>query len=206
MRVHGWTHVDLSFFVVDFFFLVQSTKDHPGTCSIFVSSWKDHYSVRYGTDAYCAYLALKRRPHYLCEWMTCSLVGIFDRKQDLNLLNRVCVFWADRKNQDGRPGLWLTETFSISFLQPLTHFNESWQQGISQRPLPRCFVFRTNWKTKMAALAFDCLWHFRLFLCNRWIEFKDTWHEARTLDPLPSLCFSGPSENQDGSPGFDLHS
>ena len=34
-----------------------------------------------------------------------------DRKQDLNVLYQVSVFRADRKKQDGRPGLWLAETF-----------------------------------------------------------------------------------------------
>ena len=42
-----------------------------------------------------------------------------DRKQDLNVLYQVCVFRADRKKQDGRPGLWLAETFSTSSLKPL---------------------------------------------------------------------------------------
>ena len=42
-----------------------------------------------------------------------------DRKQDLNVLYQVCVFRADRKKQDGRPGLWLAETFSTSHLKPL---------------------------------------------------------------------------------------
>ena len=42
-----------------------------------------------------------------------------DRKQDLNVLYQVCVFRADRKKQDGRPGLWLAETFLTSPLKPL---------------------------------------------------------------------------------------
>ena len=78
-----------------------------------------------------------------------------DRKQDLNALYQVCVFWADRKN-------------------------------------------------KMAALASDWLRHFRLLLWNRWKEFKETWQEARLQHPLPSLCFSGRSEKQDGRPGLWL--
>ena len=64
------------------------------------------------------------------------------RKQDLNALYQVCVFWADRKN-------------------------------------------------KMAAPASDWLRHFRLLLWNRSMEFKETWQEARSESPLPSLCFSG---------------
>ena len=35
-------------------------------------------------------------------------------------------------------------------------------------------------------------------------EFNETWQEARSQRPLPSLCFSGWSENQDGHPGLWL--
>ena len=41
----------------------------------------------------------------------------------------------------------------------------------------------------MAALAPDWLRHFRLLLWNRWMEFNETWQEARSQRPLPSLCF-----------------
>ena len=78
-----------------------------------------------------------------------------DRKQDLNVLYQVCVFWADRKN-------------------------------------------------KMAALASDWLRHIWLLLRNRWTEFNETWQEARSQCPLPSLCFSGRSENKNGCPGWFL--
>ena len=50
----------------------------------------------------------------------------------------------------------------------------------------------------MAALASDWLRHFRLLCRNRWIEFNETWQEARSQRPLPSLCFAGRSEKQDG--------
>ena len=33
---------------------------------------------------------------------------------------------------------------------------------------------RADWKTKMAALAFDGLKHFRFLLCSRWTEFNET--------------------------------
>ena len=65
-------------------------------------------------------------------------------------------------------------------------------------------VFRTDRKNKMAALASDWLRHFRLLLWNRWTEFNETWQEARSQHPLPSLCFSGWSEKQDGRPGLWL--
>ena len=78
-----------------------------------------------------------------------------DKKQDLNSLYQVCVYWADRKN-------------------------------------------------KMAAMSSDWLRHFRLLLWNCWTEFNETWQEARSQHPLPSLCFSGWSEKQDGRPSLWL--
>ena len=36
------------------------------------------------------------------------------------------------------------------------------------------------------------------------MEFNETWQEARVQYPLPSLCFSGQSEKQDGCPGLWL--
>ena len=65
-------------------------------------------------------------------------------------------------------------------------------------------VFRADRKTKMAALAADWLRHFRLLLWNQWTEFNETWQEARSQRPLPSLCFSGRSKKQDGRPGLWL--
>ena len=65
-------------------------------------------------------------------------------------------------------------------------------------------VFRADRKNKMAALASDWLRQFRLLFWNRWTEFNETWQEARSNRPLPSLCFSGLSEKQDGRPGFWL--
>ena len=46
--------------------------------------------------------------------------------------------------------------------------------------------------------------HFRLLLWNRRTEFNETWQEARSQRPLPSLCFSCRSEKQDGRPGLWL--
>ena len=65
-------------------------------------------------------------------------------------------------------------------------------------------VFRADRKNKMAALASIMLRHFRLLLWNRWMEFYKTWQEARSQYPLPSLCFSGKSEKQNGRPGLWL--
>ena len=65
-------------------------------------------------------------------------------------------------------------------------------------------VFRADQKNNLAALASDWLRHFRLLLWNRRTEFSETWQEARSQCPLPSLCFLGWSEKQDGRPGLWL--
>ena len=63
-------------------------------------------------------------------------------------------------------------------------------------------VFRANRKNKMAALAFDWLRQFRL-LYNRWTEFNETWQEARSECPLPSLCFRANRKNKMAALAFD---
>ena len=160
-------------------------------------------------------------------------------------------FLGRSEKQDGRPGLWLAETFSTSPLKPLNgiqrnltgskistsstkfvffgpigktrwppwpligwdifDFSETaeWNSTKLDRKqdlniLYQVCVFRADRKIKMAALASDWLRHFRLFLWNRWTEFNETWQEARSQRPLPSLCFSGRSEKQDGRPGLWL--
>ena len=50
----------------------------------------------------------------------------------------------------------------------------------------------------MATLASDWPRHFHLLLWKCWTEFNETWPQR----PLPSLCFSGLSEKQDGRPGL----
>ena len=64
-------------------------------------------------------------------------------------------------------------------------------------------VFRANRKSKMAAQASDWLRHFQL-LENCLMEFNETWQEASSQRPLPSLWFSGGLEKQDGRPGLWL--
>ena len=48
-----------------------------------------------------------------------------DRKQDHNVLYQVCVFSGRSEKQDGRPGLWLAETFSTSPLKPLNRIQRN---------------------------------------------------------------------------------
>ena len=173
-----------------------------------------------------------------------------DRKQDLNVLYQVSVFQAEREKQDGRPGLWLVETFFTSPLKPLNGIQQNltgskismsyikfvffgsigkrrwlhwsligwdifdFSSETAERNstkldrkqdlnvLYQVSVFQAERKNKMAALASDWLRHFLLHLWNHWTEFNKTWQEARSQCPIPSLCFSGRSEKQDGCLGF----
>ena len=158
-------------------------------------------------------------------------------------------FSGQSEKQDGRPGLWLAETFSTSSLKPLngiqrnltgskistssTKFvffgpirktrwppwpligwdifdfsSETAERNSTKldrkqdlNVLYQVCVFRADGKNKMPALASDRLRHFRLLLWNRWTEFNEALQEARSQRRLPSLCFSGRSEKQDGRPG-----
>ena len=110
--------------------------------------------------------------------------------------------WSEK--QDGRPGLWLAETFSTSPLKPLNGIQRN-LTGSKDLNVPyQVCVFRDDRKNKMAALASDWQRHFRLLLWNRWTEFNETWQERRSQRPLPSLCFSDRLEKQDGHPGLWL--
>ena len=110
-------------------------------------------------------------------------------------------FLGRSEKQDGRPGLWLAETFihfsSETFERNSTKLDRKQDLNV----LYQVCVFRADRKNKMAALASDWLRRFRLLL---WMEFNETWQEPRSQRLLPSLCFSGRSEKQDGRPGLWL--
>ena len=59
-------------------------------------------------------------------------------------------------------------------------------------------VFRVDPKNTIATLASDWLRRFRLLLWNRCTEFNETWQEARSQCPLPSLCFWADRKNKIG--------
>ena len=113
-------------------------------------------------------------------------------------------FSGRSENQDSRPGLWLAETFSTSPLKSLNGIQRNLTGSKISTSSTKFVFFRPIAKNKMAVLASDWLRHFRLLLLNRWTEFNETWQEARSQRPLPSLCFSGRSEKQDGRPGLWL--
>ena len=113
-------------------------------------------------------------------------------------------FSGRSEKQDGRPGLWLAETFSTSSLKPLNGIQRNLTGCKISMSSTKFVFFRVYRKNKMAALASDWLRHFRLLLWNRWTEFNETWQEARSKRLLPSLCYWGRSQKQDGRPGLWL--
>ena len=119
------------------------------------------------------------------------------------LLPSLC-FSGGSEKQNGSHGLWLAETFSISPLIPLNGIQRNMTGSKISKSSTKFVFFKADLKNKMAVLASDWLRHFRLLLWNRWTEFKETWQEARSQRPLPSLCFSGRSEKQDGRPSLWL--
>ena len=71
-----------------------------------------------------------------------------DRKQDFNVLHQVCVFRAERKKQDGHPGLWLAATFSTSPLKLLNRI----QRNLTGRKISTFStksVFFLGWSEKI---------------------------------------------------------
>ena len=116
------------------------------------------------------------------------------------LLPRLCFSGQSGKKQNGRPGLWLAETFSTSPLKPLKGIRRNLIGSKISTPSTKFVFFMVDRKNKMATPAYDMLRHFQLFLRKRWIEFNKTWQEARSQQSLPGLRFSGWSEKQDSRP------
>ena len=116
-----------------------------------------------------------------------------DRKQDLNVLYKVCVFLPIGKT-------WLPPWPLIGW-DIFDFSSETAEQNSTKldrkrdlNVLYRVCVFRAN--RKKAALASDWLRNFRLSFRNRWTEFNETWQEA-DLNVHYKGFFPGRSENQD---------
>ena len=71
-----------------------------------------------------------------------------------------------------------------------TNFNRKQDLNV----LCRVWVFSSRSEKQDRRPASD--WHFRLLPWNRWIELNETWQEARSQRPVPSLCLSGRSEKK----------
>ena len=114
-----------------------------------------------------------------------------DRKQDLNVLNRFCVVGGRSEKQDGRPGLWLAETFSTSPLKPLN--------GIQGN--------LTGSKISTSSSEFVFFGPISKQKCPPWPIPQNggtLYSGAQYVALWASCCFSGRSEKQDGRHGLWL--
>ena len=104
-------------------------------------------------------------------------------QQKLNVLYEICVFQDDGKTKM----ITLASDWLIHFWCHLcNHWIEFKKIDRKQdlHVLYQVCVLRTDQKTdqktKMVALASDWLRYFRLLLCNHWMEFNETWPEAKS--------------------------
>ena len=100
-----------------------------------------------------------------------------DRKQDLNVLYQVC-FLGRSEKQDGRPGLWLAETFSTSPLKPLNGIQRNSTGSKISLSSTKFVFFGPIGKTTWLPWPLIGWGIFLLLLWNRWTEFNETWQEA----------------------------
>ena len=143
------------------------------------------------------------------RWPPWSLIGIdifdfssetaernstkLDRKQDRNVLYQVCLFWADRKKQNGRPGLWLAETISTSPLKPLNGI----QRNFTRSKIPTSLSFSCRSEKQ------DCcpgLWLAEIFSTSlkplNGFQRNLTWSKISTSST--KFVFFGPISKQKG--------
>ena len=98
-------------------------------------------------------------------------------------------FSGGSEKQNSRPGPWLAETFSTFSLKPLNGIQKNLTGTKISTSSTEFLIFGPIGKNKMAPLASDLLRHFWLLLWNCWIEFNETWQEARSQCSLPSVFF-----------------
>ena len=127
-----------------------------------------------------------------------------DRKQDLNVLYQVCVFRADQKKQDGRPGLWLAEIFWTSPLEPLNGIQRNLTGSKISTSSTKFVFFRADRKNKMAALPLIG-WDIFNFSSETTERNSLKLDRKQDLNVLYQVCvFRADQKKQDGRPGLWL--
>ena len=106
------------------------------------------------------------------------------------------------EKQDGRPSLWLAETFSTSLLKLLNGIQRNLTGSkISTPNVPyQVCDFWADGKNKMAALASDWLRFFRLLLWNH-VRNSTKLDKKHDINVLYQVCFLGQLVNINGCPG-----
>ena len=176
--------------------------------SVSVHSVFGHFSVVlwYIYLKFCIKICLGKVQLRLLSHLTKFCVS-YCRKQDLNVLYQVCVFF-EPIGKSRWPHWPLIGWDIFDFLSETADGIQRNLTGSMVLTSSTQFVlFRADLKNKMAALASDWLTHFRL-LCNRWTELNETWQEARFYSSFTEFVFFGPIGKTRGLPwpliGWDI--
>ena len=147
---------------------------------VFVADWKTKMAVL-ASDIFSTF--------FLNRWTDFNDTWQEARSQRLLLR----LWFSDRLEiYDGHSGPWLAERFSTFSVKPLRGNQRNLKGSKISTSSTKFRFFQADWKSKMTVLVSDLLRHFRLLLLTRLTEFTETWQEARSQRPLPSLCFLGP--------------
>ena len=149
-----------------------------------------HFGIRY-TETFPSYLQQLYR-------LKRNLMGIKHSASTTKFM-----LFGPIGHKNGRPSLWLADTFTVSLLQLFNDFCTHLTENKSSSS-PTKFVFCADPSTQMAAVTSDWRKHFWL-LSNCWTcwkDFDETLQEASAQCPLSILCLSSRSVNKDGRPGL----
>ena len=127
----------------------------------------------------------------------------FDRTQVLNALHQVCVLCRS-EIQDGRPGLWLAETFFDFFSATAERILTKLDGKQVLYALYQVCVFLADRKSKMAALAFDWLKHFSTSYPQPLNGFWRNLIDSKSSTPSIRFVFFVPIGNPRWPPGLWL--
>ena len=96
------------------------------------------------------------------------------------------------QKQYGHSSIWLAE--SLASLKPLNGIQKNLTGSKISMSSSKFVVFRSIGKIRWPPWPLFGGEFFLTFPLNCWMEFNETWQEARPQRPLSSLCFSGRSE------------
>ena len=126
-----------------------------------------------------------------------------DRKQDLNILYRVCVFHADQKYKMAALASYWLRHFRLPLWNRWTEFNETWQEARPQRPLiSLCFSARSGKQDGRPGLWLDET--FSTSALKRLNGIQRNLTGSKISMSSTEFVFLGRSEKQDDRPGLWL--
>ena len=126
-----------------------------------------------------------------------------DSKQDLNVLYQVCVFSSRSEKQDGRPGLWLAETFSTSSLKPLNRIQRNLKGSKISKPSTKFVFFGPIGKTRWPPLPLIG-WDIFDFSSETTEQNSTKLDRKQDLNALYQVCvFRADRKNKMAAPASD---